>query len=82
MNTQVLSISVFNISVLSISEHRESFSLSLHFALLWVSLVAQLVKNPPVLQESWVRSLGWENPLEEGLTTHSSIMAWRIPWTV
>ena len=42
---------------------------------------AQLVKNPLVL-ETWVRSLGWEEPLEKGTATHSSILAWRIPWTV
>ena len=46
------------------------------------SLVAQLVKNPPAVQETWVRSLGWEDPLEKGKATHSSILAWRIPWTV
>ena len=46
------------------------------------SLVAQLVKNPPVMWESWVRSLGWEDPLEKGKATQSSILAWRIPWTV
>ena len=48
------------------------------------SLVAQLVKNSPVMQETWetwVRSLGWEDPLEKGMATHSSILAWRIPWT-
>ena len=45
------------------------------------SLVAQLVKNPPAVQESWVRSLGFEDPLEKRMTTHSSILAWRIPWT-
>jgi len=44
-------------------------------------LVAQLVKNLPAMQETWVRSLGWEDPLEEGLATHSSILAWRILWT-
>ena len=48
----------------------------------WASLVAQLVKNPPAMQETWVRSLGWEDPLEKGTATHSSILAWRIPWTV
>ena len=48
----------------------------------WASLVAQLVKNLPAMQETWVRSLGWEDPLEEGKATHSSILAWRIPWTV
>ena len=47
----------------------------------WASLVAQLVKNLPVMRETWVRSLGWEDSLEEGLATHSSILAWRIPWT-
>ena len=46
------------------------------------SLVAQLVKNPPAMQETWVRSLGWEDPLEKGKATHSSILTWRIPWTV
>ena len=45
----------------------------------WASLVAQLVKNPPAMQETWVRSLGWEDPLEEAMATHSSIVAWRIP---
>ena len=48
----------------------------------WVSLVPQLVKNPPAMQETWVRSLGWEDPLEKGKATHSSILAWRIPWVV
>ena len=43
------------------------------------SLVAQLVKNPPAMWEAWVRSLGWEDPLEKGTTTYSSILAWRIP---
>ena len=46
------------------------------------SQVAQLVKNPPAMRENWVRSLGWEDPLEKGMATHSSILAWRIPWTV
>ena len=45
----------------------------------WASLVAQLVKNLPAMQETWVRPLGWEDPLEEGMATHSSILAWRIP---
>ena len=43
--------------------------------------MAQIVKNPPVMQETWVQSLDWEDPLEEGMATHSSILAWRIPWT-
>ena len=41
--------------------------------------VAQMVKNSPAMQETWVRFLGWEDPLEEGMATHSSILAWRIP---
>jgi len=44
--------------------------------------MAQLVKNCPATWETWVRPLGWEDPLETGLATHSSILAWRIPWTV
>ena len=44
-------------------------------------LIVQLVKNPLAMQEIWVQSLGWEDPLEKGKTTHSSILAWRIPWT-
>ena len=46
----------------------------------WASLVAQLVKNLPAMQETWVRSLRWKDPLEKGKTTHSSILAWRILW--
>ena len=48
----------------------------------WASLVAQLVKNPPAMGENWVQSLGWEDPLEKGTATHSTILAWRIPRTV
>ena len=48
----------------------------------WASLVAQLVKNLPAMRETWIRSLGWEDLLEKGKATHSSILAWRIPWTV
>ena len=43
--------------------------------------MAQMEKNPPVMWETWVRSLGWEYPLEEGMATYCSILAWRIPWT-
>ena len=43
--------------------------------------MAQLVKNPPATQETLVRFLGWKDPLEEGMETHSSVLAWRIPWT-
>ena len=45
------------------------------------SLVMQMVKNLPIMQETWVRSLGREDPLEKGMATNSSIFAWRIPWT-
>ena len=48
----------------------------------WAFLVAQLVKNLPEVRETWVQSLGWEAPMEEGKATHSSILAWRIPWIV
>ena len=47
----------------------------------WASLVAQLVKNLSSMRDTWVQSLGWEDPLENGKATHSSILAWRIPWT-
>ena len=48
----------------------------------WASLVTQLVKNLPAMWETWVRSLGWEDPLEKGKATHSRILAWRVPQTV
>ena len=46
-----------------------------------VALVAQMAKNPPAMQETWVQPLGWEDPLERGMATHSSILDWRISWT-
>ena len=52
------------------------------YAKVWASLVAQLAKNLPAFREIWVRSLGWEDPLEKGKATHSSTRAWRILWTV
>ena len=48
----------------------------------WASLVAQLVKNLPAMRETWVQSLDWKDPLENGKATHSSILAWRVPWTI
>ena len=45
-------------------------------------LWAQLIKNTPAMRETWIRSLGWEDPLEKGKATHSSTLAWRIPWTI
>ena len=50
--------------------------------MLWASLVAQLVKNPPAMRETWIRSLGSKDSLKKGKATHSSILAWRMPWTV
>ena len=51
------------------------------FPHLCISLVAQVVKNLPAMRETWVQSLGWEDSLEEEMAAHSSIVAWRIPWT-
>jgi len=48
----------------------------------WASLVAQLVKNLAAMWETWIRSVGWDKSLEKGKATHSSVLAWRIPWTV
>ena len=59
---------------------REGIGYSLQYS--WVSLVPQLMKNLPAMQETWVQSLGWKDPLEKATATHSSILAWRIPWTI
>ena len=69
----------FNQSVdvyIKIHEFIPTFSVSGQYH--WAFLVAQKVKNPPAMQETWLLSLGWEDPLEEGMATHSSILAWRI----
>ena len=55
----------------------EEIGYSLQYS--WASLVAQTVKNLSAMQETWIQSLGWEDPLEEGMAIHSSILAWRIP---
>ena len=52
-----------------------------NFYLIWASLVAQTVKRLPAVWETWVRPLGWEDPLEKEMATHSSTLAWKIPWT-
>ena len=62
--------------------HQNFWSFDGVLELSWASLVAQLVKNPPAIQETWVQSLGWEDPLEKGKATHCSILAQRIPWIV
>ena len=59
---------------------REGIGYPLQYS--WASLVAQMVKNLPAMQETWVQSLGWEDPLEKGKATHFSNLAWRSPWTV
>ena len=48
---------------------------------IWASLETQTAKDLPAVQETWVQFLGWEDPLEKGMATHSSILAWEIPWT-
>ena len=66
---------------ISVSEHSQAPAGPQPWRLGSASLVAQLVKNLPVMQETRVRFLGWEDPLEKKMATHSSILAWRIPWT-
>ena len=53
----------------------------MHIYGIWASLVAQMVKRLPAVQETWVQSLGWEDPLEKEMANHSSTLAWKIPWT-
>ena len=60
---------------------RRGYSLVCPKATIWASLVAQRLKRLPPMQETQVRSLGWEDPLEKEMVTHSSTLAWRIPWT-
>ena len=61
--------------------HTDGVSSMANNNLLWASLIAQLIKNLPSMQETWVPFLGWEDPLEKEMATHSSILAWKIPWT-
>ena len=56
-------------------------TITAEYNITWISLVVQMVKNLPAIQETWVQSLSKEDPLEKGMTTHSNILAWRIPWT-
>ena len=58
----------------------EGIDYSLQYS--WASLVAQLVKSLPAIQETWVQSPGWEDPLEKRKATHCNILAWKIPWTM
>ena len=73
MNTDILEIS--ELKWMEISEFNSDY----HY--IWASLVAQTVKRLPAVRETWVRSLGWEDPLEKEMATHSSTLAWKIPWT-
>ena len=66
---------ILGISIISILNTR------LPWWLVWASLVAQAVKNTTAMRDTWIWSLGWEDPLEKGTSTQSSILAWRIPWT-
>ena len=61
------------------SERSAGEGIGYPFQYSWASLVAQLVKNAPAIQETWVQSLGWKDPLEKEKVTHSSILAWRTP---
>ena len=61
----------------SVRSPGEGIGYSLQYS--WASLVAQMVKNPPAMRETWIQSLGWEGSLGEGMATHSGILAWRIP---
>ena len=63
----------------SMNKRCQILNTALNLKILRASLVAQMVKDLPAMQETWVQSLGWEGPLEQGMATHSSILAWRIP---
>ena len=74
------SLNIWKFSVHVLLKHRfENFEH--YFARVWASLVAQTVKCLPAKGETWVQSLGWEDPLEKEMATHSSTLAWKIPWT-
>ena len=79
LNTVALAGRFFTTSAIWKAQKYHYYTLSLHSR---ASLVAQLVRNLPVMWETWIQSLGWDDPLEKGKATHSSILAWRIPWTM
>ena len=78
-NTVSLAGRFFTTSAIGKAQKYHYYTLSQHSR---ASLVAQLVRNLPVMWETWIQSLGWDDPLEKGKATHSSILAWRIPWTM
>ena len=63
------------------AKNKEPSSIAARFIQYWASLVAQRLKRLPAIRETWVQSLGQEDPLEKEMATHSSILAWRLPWT-
>ena len=65
----------------NLNEKNLNQAFSTHQWILWAAPVAQLVKNLPAMQETWVRSLGWDDAMDKEMATHSSILAWEIPWT-
>ena len=71
---------IYLLGLLELNEIMHIEHLELFLVLSGASLVAQMLKNLPAMQETWVWSLGWEDPLEKGMATHSNILAWRIPW--
>ena len=64
-----------------LSIHGFGYRYAFRYTHIWASLVAQMVKRLPAIQETRVQSLGWENPLEKEMATHSTTLAWKIPWT-
>ena len=79
-----LTIMLFQKGILENFEYWKSCSPFYRRKLFWIVIYfcGSAGKNPPAMRETWVLSLGWEDPLEKGKATHSSILAWRIPWTV
>ena len=78
-HTKYISINFIILTIFKYKFQLEGIGYPLQYS--WASLVVQLLKNQPAMQETWVQSLGWDEPLEKGKATQSSILAWRIPWT-
>ena len=77
----MLPIQLQRIPPLELSEQQSGREDLEYIIIYWTSLVAQMVKHLPTVRETWVRSLGWEDLLEKEIITHSSTLAWKIPWT-
>ena len=80
-NPQFLHLLHWQVGSVSLMPARNPRTIIYLYPKLWASLVTQMIKSLPAMQEIWVRSLGQEDPLEKGMTIHSSSFAWRIPWT-